>query len=82
MRRIAFKKNQTLIKYDSQTMSYVELLDRLASLDCLLKSLSEISTDSTAILQGIPQALKIACEYADGIYEALANSDTEDIITE
>jgi len=58
-------------------MSHDELLEKVTSLDCLLKCLSEVRDDDPVILQGMPQALKVASEYAEKIFEAVANEEVE-----
>jgi len=56
-------------------MSHDELLEKAASLNCLLKCLSVVDTDNDKVLEGMPQALKIASEYAEMIFEEIANNE-------
>lgn len=56
-------------------MTHNELMERASSLDCLLKCLAAVDTDNVLALQGMPQALKIAGEYAETIFEAIANNE-------
>lgn len=58
-------------------MSKNELMEKASSLDCLLKCLAAVDTDNALALQGMPQALKIASEYAETIFEAIANMEEE-----
>ena len=56
-------------------MSKNELMEKASSLDCLLKCLAAVDTDNALALQGLPQALKIAAEYAETIFEEIANNE-------
>lgn len=51
-----------------------ELLEKVTSLDCLLKCLSSVRDDDMIVLQGMPQALKVASTYSEQIFELVANS--------
>lgn len=57
-------------------MTKTELMDRASSLACLLECLSEVDTNNEAVLQGMPQALKLVSECAETIFAAIANDDT------
>ena len=56
-------------------MNQKELTERAASLDCLLKCLSAVDADNSEAVQALPQALKIASDYAEQIFEEIANRD-------
>ena len=58
-------------------MTRTELLEKVSSLEQLLKCLSEVGDNNPIVLQGMPQALKVASDYVESIFEALANEEVE-----
>ena len=56
-------------------MERKEMIDKVTNLNCMLKCLRAIDSDDMEAIQSIPQALIIVSEYADNLYEAIANMD-------
>ena len=56
-------------------MKRKEMINKVANLNCMLKCLRAIDSDDVEAIQSIPQALIIASEYADSLYEAIIDSD-------
>ena len=56
-------------------MEHKETIERAANLNCLLKCLCAVDSDNVEAVQAIPQALEIAREYAETLFEAIVNMD-------
>ena len=49
------------------------MMEKAANLECLLKCLAAVDADNADGVQALPQALTIAHEYAEKLYEEIVN---------
>jgi hypothetical protein len=56
-------------------MEHREIMERASNLSCMLKCLCAVDSDNIDAVQVMPQALQITTEYAESLFEAIANEE-------